>query len=89
MIGDRVLLKVKAMPKGTSTSSAGVLIAESATRSNRPTIGEVVKTGPGKMVPSGRMMPMYCEVGDCVKYKVGGGCRDAVILGGSLGGVSA
>lgn len=73
MIGDRVLLKVKAMPKGTSTSSAGVLIAESATRSNRPTVGEVVKVGPGKMVPSGRMMPMYAEVGDCVKYKVGGG----------------
>lgn len=71
MIGDRVLLRVKAMPKGTSTSTAGVLIAESATRSTRPTIGEVVKVGPGRMVPSGKMMPMYCEVGDCVKYKVG------------------
>ncbi|CAM9157682.1 unnamed protein product, partial [Hapterophycus canaliculatus] len=69
MIGDRVLLKVKAVPKGTTTSAAGVLIAESATRSNRPTVGEVVKVGPGRMVPSGKMMPMYCEVGDCVKYK--------------------
>ncbi len=75
MIGDRVLLKVKAVPKGTTTSAAGVLIAESATRSNRPTIGEVVKVGPGRMVPSGKMMPMYCEVGDCVKYKVGVGCQ--------------
>lgn len=68
-----MLLKVKAMPKGTSSSATGVLIAESATRSNRPTIGEVVKVGPGRMVPTGLLMPMYCEVGDCVKYKVGGG----------------
>ncbi|CAN0508440.1 unnamed protein product, partial [Ectocarpus sp. 8 AP-2014] len=73
MLGDRVLLQVKAVPKGTSSSAAGVLIAESATRSTRPTIGQVVKVGSGRMVPSGLMMPMYCEVGDCVKYKVGGG----------------
>ncbi|CAN0121022.1 unnamed protein product [Ectocarpus sp. 6 AP-2014] len=69
MLGDRVLLQVKAVPKGTSSSAAGVLIAESATRSTRPTVGQVVKVGPGRMVPSGLMMPMYCEVGDCVKYK--------------------
>lgn len=73
MVGDRVLLKVKAQPKGTATSAQGVLISESATRSNRPTIGEVVMVGPGRMVPSGVMMPMYCKVGDCVKYKVRGG----------------
>lgn len=71
MLSDRVLLQVKAVPKGSSSSAAGVLIAESATRSTRPTIGQVVKVGPGRMVPSGLMMPMYCEVGDCVKYKVG------------------
>lgn len=70
MVADRVLLKVKATAKGTSTSAAGVLIAESATRSNRPTVGDVVMVGPGRMVPSGVMMPMHCKVGDRVKYKV-------------------
>lgn len=70
MVADRVLLRVKAVPKGSSASSKGILIAESATRSTRPTTGVVVKVGPGRMVPSGVMMPMYCEVGDCVRYKV-------------------
>lgn len=70
MVGDRVLLRIKATPKGSTTSAAGVLIAESATRSNRPTIGVVEKVGPGRMVPSGKMMPMYVKPGDRVKYKV-------------------
>lgn len=70
MVADRVLLKVKATPKGSIVTAKGVLIAESATRSNRPTVGQVVKVGSGRMVPSGVMMPMYCEVGDMVKYKV-------------------
>lgn len=70
MVGDRVLLKVQATPKGSTTMASGVLVAESATRSTRPTVGEVVKVGPGKMVPSGVMIPMHCEVGDRVKYKV-------------------
>lgn len=70
MVGDRVLLRIKATPKGSTTSTAGVLIAESATRSLRPTIGVVEKVGPGRMVPSGKIMPMYVKAGDKVKYKV-------------------
>lgn len=70
MVGDRVLLRVKAVPKGSTTSAKGILIAESATRSNRPTVGIVEKVGPGRMVPSGKIMPMYVEPGDKVKFKV-------------------
>lgn len=70
MVGDRVLLRIKATPRGSTTSSAGVLIAESTTRSLRPTIGVVEKVGPGRMVPSGKIMPMYVKPGDKVKYKV-------------------
>lgn len=73
MVADRVLLKVQAVPKGSTTMASGVMMAESATRSTRPTVGEVVKVGPGRMVPSGAMIPMHCEVGDRVKYKVSRG----------------
>lgn len=69
MVGDRILLRVKASPKGAKATSQGVLIAESAMRSTKPSVGVVVKVGPGRMAPSGKMAPMYCEVGDCVKYK--------------------
>lgn len=72
MVGDRVLLKVAATPTGSTEMASGVLVAESATRSTRPTVGEVVMVGPGRMVPSGVMIPMHCEVGDRVKYKVRG-----------------
>ena len=70
MVGDRILVRVKTPPKGAATSSQGVLIAESAMRTTKPSVGVVVKVGPGRMAPSGNMIPMHCSIGDKIKYKV-------------------
>lgn len=72
MVGDRVLVRIKAPPKGDASTSSGVLIAQSATRSMRATIGVVEKVGPGRTSSSGQTMPMYVEPGDRIKFKVSG-----------------
>lgn len=70
MVGDRVLLRVKAAPKGGTSTASGVLIAASSTRQDRSSIGIVEKVGPGRTSSSGYVMPMYVKPGDRVKYKV-------------------
>lgn len=70
MVGDRVLVRVKAPPKGSKSTSTGVLIAQSATRNDRPTIGVVVKVGPGRLASNGKPMPTHVKPGDRVKFKV-------------------
>jgi len=45
------------------------LLAKSSTSENKPSTGEVVKVGPGKMASSGTRMPMDVAPGDMVKYR--------------------
>lgn len=63
---DNVLVKVE---RKESETEGGILIAKSATKNDKPSMGMVVKTGPGKMAADGTLMPMEINVGDMVKYR--------------------
>lgn len=63
---DSVLVYVER--KETSTEG-GILIAKSSKTENRPSTGEVVKVGPGRIAANGELMAMEVEVGDMVKFR--------------------
>ncbi|CAM9145051.1 unnamed protein product [Discosporangium mesarthrocarpum] len=69
MVGDRVLVRIKKDPSGTQTSSSGVLVAPSATKTEREATGIVEKMGEGKRAANGVLMPLYATAGDHVKFK--------------------
>lgn len=66
VIADNVLVKVNRKDEETT---GGILIAKSSTSESKPSTGEVVKVGPGKMASDGTMMAMDVEVGDMVKFR--------------------
>lgn len=66
VVRDNVLVKVNTKEEETT---GGILIAKSSTQEAKPSTGEVVKVGPGRMASDGSMMPMDVEVGDMVKFR--------------------
>lgn len=66
-VNDGILVFVKAKEE---TFSGGGLILDtgSSSKSKRPSTGEVVKVGPGRMAENGELIPMNVKVGDQVKF---------------------
>jgi chaperonin GroES len=63
---DNVLVYVERKEMATE---GGILIAKSSKSENRPSTGEVVKVGPGRIAADGTLMVMEVEVGDMVKFR--------------------
>ena len=66
MTFDQCLLKVE---KVTEETSSGLLLASSAVSSTRPSVGEVIKVGPGRFAANGNRIEMEVAVGDIVKFR--------------------
>lgn len=67
MLRDNVLVKV--MRKDDAESTSGILIAQSKQGKAKPTVGEVVKVGPGRYATNGELMPMDVEAGDMIRFR--------------------
>eukprot|EP00977_Amphora_coffeiformis_P027732 scaffold34638_cov161-Amphora_coffeaeformis.AAC.3 len=63
---DNVLVFVDKSEKETE---GGILIAKSSKSENRPSTGQVIKVGPGKMASNGELMKMDLQPGDMVKFR--------------------
>jgi chaperonin GroES len=50
-------------------TEGGILLAKSSATESRPSTGEIVKVGPGKMAADGSLMAMDLQVGDMVKFR--------------------
>jgi chaperonin GroES len=66
VVRDAVLVSVNTKEEETS---GGILIAKSSSKDSKPSTGEVVKVGPGRMASNGTLMPMDVAVGDMVKFR--------------------
>mmetsp|Transcript_29408 Transcript_29408/g.34991 ORF Transcript_29408/g.34991 Transcript_29408/m.34991 type:complete len:255 (+) Transcript_29408:121-885(+) len=67
-VNDAVLVYVE--NTDNTVTSGGLLLGSTAgSESKRPSTGEVVKVGPGKMAADGGLMPMTVQVGDQVKFR--------------------
>eukprot|EP00543_Licmophora_paradoxa_P000352 CAMPEP_0202442484 /NCGR_PEP_ID=MMETSP1360-20130828/1939_1 /ASSEMBLY_ACC=CAM_ASM_000848 /TAXON_ID=515479 /ORGANISM="Licmophora paradoxa, Strain CCMP2313" /LENGTH=198 /DNA_ID=CAMNT_0049057877 /DNA_START=132 /DNA_END=728 /DNA_ORIENTATION=- len=65
VITDHILVEVQTKE---SETAGGLLLAASSAE-NRPSTGQVVKIGPGKMAGDGTLIPMSVAVGDNVKFR--------------------
>ena len=65
-VRDNILVSVNTEEEETE---GGILIAASSKKEKRPSTGEVVKVGPGKMASNGEIMPMEVAIGDMVKFR--------------------
>lgn len=65
-VNDSVLVHVE---QDNTMTSGGLLLGTTTAESRRPSTGEVVKVGPGRMAADGELMPMTVEVGDQVKFR--------------------
>ena len=75
-LGDRVL--VKPHEKKENKTASGIIIAESATHSQK-VYGDVVSIGTGIFSQSGDRIPMTVQVGDVVMYEKGQGVNEIEI----------
>lgn len=66
VVSDNVLVKVDASEEATTS---GLIIASTAKKSSKPSTGEVVKVGPGRMASNGEIMTVDIAVGDEVKFR--------------------
>ena len=66
VVRDSVLVKVD---QTEQTTEGGILIAQTSKSESKPSTGEVIKVGPGKMASDGSLMPMDVAVGDMVKFR--------------------
>lgn len=64
-LNDRVLVKPLSVEQSTKT---GIIIPETVEK-EKPEKGEVVATGPGKLLDNGQRAPMTVKVGDKVVFK--------------------
>ena len=55
--------------KSEQETEGGILIAKSSKSENRPSTGEVIKVGPGRMASNGELMKMDVQPGDMVKFR--------------------
>lgn len=65
-VSDNILVVVDTSEKETE---GGILIAKSSKSENKPSTGEVVKIGPGRVASNGEVMAMDVAVGDMVKFR--------------------
>jgi chaperonin GroES len=66
VVRDNVLVFVERKEVETE---GGILIAKSSKSEQKPSTGEVVKVGPGKMAANGELMAMEVAIGDIVKFR--------------------
>ena len=66
VVSDNVLVKVDASEEETAS---GLVIAATAKKGGKPSTGEVVKVGPGRMAANGEIMTVDIGVGDMVKFR--------------------
>lgn len=66
VIRDNVLVRVDTSEQ---TTEGGILIAKTSAAEKRPSTGEVVKVGPGRVASNGDIMPMEVAPGDMVKFR--------------------
>jgi len=52
-------------------TASGIILPDSA--QEKPTMGEIIATGPGRVTPKGEKEPMVVKVGQKVMYKEWGG----------------
>jgi len=67
-LGDRVVVKVASEEEKTA---GGIYLPDTA--KEKPQKGEVVATGPGKLMDSGQRAPMQVKTGDKVVFSKYGG----------------
>ena len=66
VVSDNVLVKVEDNEEETAS---GLVIAATAKKGGKPSTGEVVKVGPGRMASNGKIMTVDIGVGDMVKFR--------------------
>jgi chaperonin GroES len=66
VVRDSVLVFVETKEVATE---GGILIAKSSKKENRPSTGEVVKVGPGRLAANGELMAVEVALGDKVKFR--------------------
>ena len=66
VVSDNILVKVEDSEEETAS---GLVIAATAKKGGKPSTGEVVKVGPGKMAANGEIMTVDISVGDMVKFR--------------------
>lgn len=66
VVRDNVLVYVQ---KKDIETEGGILIAKSSKSQSKPSTGEVIKVGPGKMAANGELMAMDVKPGDMVKFR--------------------
>lgn len=66
VVSDNVLVKVEDNEEETVS---GLVIAATAKKGGKPSTGEVVKVGPGRMASNGEIMTVDISVGDMVKFR--------------------
>lgn len=67
VVSDNVLVRVTDNKEDETAS--GLLIAATAKKGSKPSTGEVVKVGPGRMASNGEIMTVDIAVGDMVKFR--------------------
>lgn len=66
VIQDSVLVYVE---QEDLASDSGILIAQTSKSDRKPSVGKVVKVGPGRLATNGELMEMEVEEGDFVKFR--------------------
>jgi len=67
-LGDRIIAKATSAEEVTK---GGILLPDTA--KEKPQEGEVIAVGPGKLLDSGKLIPMDVKVGDKIIYGKYGG----------------
>ena len=67
-LGDRIIAKATSAEEITK---GGIVLPDTA--QEKPQEGEVIAVGPGKLLDSGKLMPMDVKVGDKIIYAKYGG----------------
>jgi len=66
VIRDNILVKVEDSEEETAS---GLLITATSQKGAKPSTGEVVKLGPGRMASNGEIMAIDIDLGDMVKFR--------------------
>lgn len=67
VVSDNVLVRVTDSKEDETAS--GLVIAATAKKGSKPSTGEVVKVGPGRMASNGEIMRVDISEGDMVKFR--------------------
>lgn len=67
VVSDNVLVRVTDSKEDETAS--GLVIASTVKKGSKPSTGEVVKVGPGRMASNGEIMTVDISVGDMVKFR--------------------